>query len=679
MFTLNEDMSIYATRGDIVFFSVTAEDDGKPYVFKAGDVVRIKIYGKKKAEDVVLQKDFPVTADAEKVEIFLTEDDTKIGEVISKPKDYWYEVELNPLTNPQTIIGYDEDGAKVFKLFPEGDDIPPYEPIKPEDIPIVDDELDLTSTRPIENQAVSRAIASISANLEETQKHADAIGTALSFESARIDNIIRTEGTKVSQSLEYLDYISEDTKNKMDAVINSDGNFATITVNLREANLFVGGTGMEVFILPDECRPIDIGQIHTADGLEFIIDYNNGIGKYTLELYAPADTAPFSAGSVTMQYALDDYEVKDGRVSNRGYAHSTIGSHIRDVNNQLDEQFDNLTIDGYENGDLISDIKAECDMVGGYFFRIPDSNMMESDLWNCYTYNVKAGERYHIKTYTVSAGRAVAFMEMPWDADEIDPAITYYPTEASGGEIVDITITVPEGAVQMLVNERAEKCVASINKVVGKKFTKVDDGYVKSVLNGKTIVCCGDSITEAVNPDGGYFTNYAEIVAERHGMICHKDGVGGSTMAYGKGKSFSISRYLNIPKFDYLTIWFGWNDAAYSELGTISDTGNRTFYGAYKMVLEHIVTNNPTKKVGIIVPYGSEAVNPFAQAVRDVSALYGVPCLDLKDHNGCSLLWGTENAVQLARRSALTYDGTHPNQDGYNYLATMYEQFLLGL
>ena len=136
MFTVNDDLSIYATRGDIVFFSVSAEDDGKPYKFQAGDVVRVKVYGKKDAENVVLQKDFPVTDITENVTIFLTEEDTKIGDVISKHKDYWYEVELNPHNNPQTIIGYDEDGAKVFRLFPEGDDIPEWTPA-PEDIPVV--------------------------------------------------------------------------------------------------------------------------------------------------------------------------------------------------------------------------------------------------------------------------------------------------------------------------------------------------------------------------------------------------------------------------------------------------------------------------------------------------------------------------------------------------------------
>ena len=122
MFVVNEDMSIYATRGDIVFFTLTADDKGANYVFQPGDVVRFTVYGKKDAENVLLQKDFPVFEAAEEVAIFLGEENTRIGDVISKPTDYWYEIELNPDTRPQTIIGYDEDGAKVFRLYPEGNE-----------------------------------------------------------------------------------------------------------------------------------------------------------------------------------------------------------------------------------------------------------------------------------------------------------------------------------------------------------------------------------------------------------------------------------------------------------------------------------------------------------------------------------------------------------------------------
>ena len=63
-----------------------------------------------------------VTETITNVEIVLSKEDTKIGSLISTPFDYWYEIELNPETEPQTVIGYDDDGEKIFRLYPEGDD-----------------------------------------------------------------------------------------------------------------------------------------------------------------------------------------------------------------------------------------------------------------------------------------------------------------------------------------------------------------------------------------------------------------------------------------------------------------------------------------------------------------------------------------------------------------------------
>lgn len=173
MFQVNEDLSIYVTRGDSGIITVAATFDGRPYTFQPGDLVRIKVYKKKNCADVVLEKDFPVTAVTQRVQIFLSEKDTKIGDVISKPIDYWYEVELNPLSDPQTIIGYDDNGAKVFKLFPEGADkeVEEYKPGKEEILSrFMDDELDLTSTHPVENQAIARAIVRMEAWYNETHK-----------------------------------------------------------------------------------------------------------------------------------------------------------------------------------------------------------------------------------------------------------------------------------------------------------------------------------------------------------------------------------------------------------------------------------------------------------------------------------------------------------------------------
>ena len=194
MFSVNEDLSIYATRGDIVFFSVMAEDNGVAHIFKPGDVLRMLVYAKKDVTNVVLQKDFSVEYATERVNICLEEKDTKIGENASKPVDYWYEIVLNPFTDPQTIIGYDEDGAKVFKLFPEGKDIPEYVP-DPEEMPkVVDEELDISSPRPVENRAITRAIIQLDAAYQENS-------TQIKFARASMEGMLTAKAETLNNSI----------------------------------------------------------------------------------------------------------------------------------------------------------------------------------------------------------------------------------------------------------------------------------------------------------------------------------------------------------------------------------------------------------------------------------------------------------------------------------------------
>lgn len=119
MFAITDDMIINITRGDAAVFTVGATIGEEPYIFRSGDVVRFSVCTKKDYSDVVLQKDFNAVEGAEAVEISLNSEDTKIGDTINKATEFWYEVELNPETKPQTIIGHTEDGAKVFMLYPE--------------------------------------------------------------------------------------------------------------------------------------------------------------------------------------------------------------------------------------------------------------------------------------------------------------------------------------------------------------------------------------------------------------------------------------------------------------------------------------------------------------------------------------------------------------------------------
>jgi len=117
-----ENKVIKVTRGDsgIINFSIPTEDG--LHTFSVGDIVRFKVFKKKDCGCVEIQKDTEVTEAVTNIDIILTKEDTKIGDLISKPVDYWYEIELNPDTEPQTVVCYDDDGEKIFRLYPEGDD-----------------------------------------------------------------------------------------------------------------------------------------------------------------------------------------------------------------------------------------------------------------------------------------------------------------------------------------------------------------------------------------------------------------------------------------------------------------------------------------------------------------------------------------------------------------------------
>lgn len=112
---------IMINRGDIAVLTVTAQNkDGSNYVFKVNDVVRFKVMKANDPSTIFIQKDVVVKNEKMEVDIELKSDDTTIGDLINAPVNYWYEVELNPDTAPQTIIGYDDSGAKLFALYPEG-------------------------------------------------------------------------------------------------------------------------------------------------------------------------------------------------------------------------------------------------------------------------------------------------------------------------------------------------------------------------------------------------------------------------------------------------------------------------------------------------------------------------------------------------------------------------------
>lgn len=112
-------------RGDSTTLKINAKDSaGEQYQFKVGEKVKLSIAERKNEENVIFSKTITVAEQGYNVDIPLSSEDTKIGDIINKPVIYWYEISVLTLNNEiQTIIGYDDEGAKEFVLNPEAGDV----------------------------------------------------------------------------------------------------------------------------------------------------------------------------------------------------------------------------------------------------------------------------------------------------------------------------------------------------------------------------------------------------------------------------------------------------------------------------------------------------------------------------------------------------------------------------
>lgn len=122
MFRINSNTKqINITRGDVGNIKVTATyETGEPYTFQNSDVVRLGIFADGNYNNIILGKDITVQSSSSYVTISLDASETTIGDIINAPVAYWYEIQLNPDTDPHTIVGHDDNGPKIFMLYPEG-------------------------------------------------------------------------------------------------------------------------------------------------------------------------------------------------------------------------------------------------------------------------------------------------------------------------------------------------------------------------------------------------------------------------------------------------------------------------------------------------------------------------------------------------------------------------------
>lgn len=120
MFKIDKDgTTLLVTRGDKGSIKVKKKiSDGVYEPFYKDDVVSFSLKNNFGDSEPVLRKKVTVQEKTDTVTFEFSKDDTTIGDLISSPVRYQYDIAIN---DDLTILGYDDQtGPKYFKLFPEG-------------------------------------------------------------------------------------------------------------------------------------------------------------------------------------------------------------------------------------------------------------------------------------------------------------------------------------------------------------------------------------------------------------------------------------------------------------------------------------------------------------------------------------------------------------------------------
>jgi len=233
------------------------------------------------------------------------------------------------------------------------------------------------------------------------------------------------------------------------------------------------------------------------------------------------------------------------------------------------------------------------------------------------------------------------------------------------------------------------------NILYGKKWVSAGDSFTHGDFNGDTT---GDiRFTEGLY--SGQLKVYPFFIGRRNNMIIVNEAINGSIMALDKDyvagtvedinsrNPFSLQRYKDIPSdADYITLWFGLNDGGHTNLGTIEDETNETFYGAWNVVLPYLIEYHPFAKIGIIISSGW-LNQQYHDAVKQVAEKWGIPYLDIKGSPQVPMMLGGRLGIDVDERAVTLRDNAfkvtatngHPNAKAHEYQSTFIENWLRSL
>ena len=112
-----KNKTIHLNRGDSANIQIACNNS----TFEDGQELKMYVMEAGNCENILLDTSALLTADSNTATISITSEQTK---ALSEPfsggsKEFWYELELQAGEERTTLVGYDEDGPKLFILYPE--------------------------------------------------------------------------------------------------------------------------------------------------------------------------------------------------------------------------------------------------------------------------------------------------------------------------------------------------------------------------------------------------------------------------------------------------------------------------------------------------------------------------------------------------------------------------------
>lgn len=203
----------------------------------------------------------------------------------------------------------------------------------------------------------------------------------------------------------------------------------------------------------------------------------------------------------------------------------------------------------------------------------------------------------------------------------------------------------------------------------------------------------GDSITEGTGASCPA-ARFVNVFAAKTGATVRNYGIGGTRIARQQKPSDPImDEYFGLrvdqmeADADLIVVFGGTNDFGHGDapFGEVEgeDTDENNFCGALRALILRLMARYPTAELVFMTPlhrkselvkineYGvpCHPLADYVDAIRRITAVYGVPCLDL---------WSSAGIAPRVPGNCATYtaDGLHPNDRGMERVADRLIAFL---